>query len=144
MNPRSLFWCTAFLLLARTAMLAEETDDLKMLAGTWKPKAAVLGDNVIDKMLLETATLVYEGNSYTITIGDKMEKGTFVLDSAKSPKNMDIFPTSGDNNGKTFLAIYELTGDKLRICYSLSPTVRPENFDADSNTLLVVEYERAK
>jgi uncharacterized protein (TIGR03067 family) len=67
-----------------------------------------------------------------------------VLDSKKIPKCMDIFPTSGDNNGKTFLAVYELAGDSLTICYSLTPTVRPENFEPNSNTLLVVKFERIK
>lgn len=131
-------------LFAAAAATAEEPDDLKQLAGSWKPKEANLGDNKIDSMVLEKAVVAYEGDKYTITIGDKEEKGTLVLDSKKIPKCMDIFPTSGDNNGKTFLAVYELTGDSLTICYSLTPTVRPENFEPDSNTLLVVKFERVK
>jgi uncharacterized protein (TIGR03067 family) len=127
-----------------TAAAAEEPDDLKQLAGSWKPKEANLGDNKIDSMVLEKAVVAYEGDKYTITIGDKEEKGTLVLDSKKIPKCMDIFPTSGDNNGKTFLAVYELAGDSLTICYSLTPTVRPENFEPNSNTLLVVKFERIK
>jgi uncharacterized protein (TIGR03067 family) len=127
-----------------TAAAAEEQDDLKQLAGSWKPKEANLGDNKIDSMVLEKAVVAYEGDKYTITIGDKEEKGTLVLDSKKIPKCMDIFPTSGDNNGKTFLAVYELAGDSLTICYSLTPTVRPENFEPNSNTLLVVKFERIK
>jgi uncharacterized protein (TIGR03067 family) len=123
---------------------ADEPEDLKLLAGAWQPKEASLGDNKIDPMLLETAKVVYEGDKYTITIGEKGEKGSFTLDPKKSPKTMDIFPTEGDNNGKTLLAIYELAGDKLTICYSLTPTVRPEDFEANSNTLLVVKYERVK
>jgi uncharacterized protein (TIGR03067 family) len=131
-------------ILAATAAVADEPDDLKQLAGSWKPKEANLGDNKIDAMVLEKAVVAYEGDKYTITIGDKEEKGTLVLDSKKSPKCMDIFPTSGDNNGKTFLAVYELTGDKLTICYSLTPTVRPDDFEPNSNTLLVVKFERIK
>jgi uncharacterized protein (TIGR03067 family) len=127
-----------------TAAAAEEPDDLKQLAGSWKPKEANLGDNKIDSMVLEKAVVAYEGDKYTITIGEKEEKGTLVLDSKKIPKCMDIFPTSGDNNGKTFLAVYELAGDSLTICYSLTPTVRPENFEPNSNTLLVVKFERIK
>ena len=76
-------------------------------------------------MVLEKATVAYEGDKYTITIGEKGEMGTFTLDPKKTPKQMDIFPTSGDNNGKTLLAVYQLEGDKLTICYSLTPTVRP-------------------
>ena len=131
-------------LFAAAAATAEEPEDLKQLAGSWKPKEANLGDNKIDSMVLEKAVVTYEGDKYTITIDDKEEKGTLVLDSKRIPKCMDIFPTSGDNNGKTFLAVYELTGDSLTICYSLTPTVRPENFEPNSNTLLVVKFERIK
>ena len=126
------------------AIHAEEPDDLKLLAGTWQPKEANLGDNLIDSMLLEKATVVYEADKYTVSINDKIEKGSFVLDAKKFPKTMDIFPTQGDNNGKTLLAIYEIASDKLTICYSLSPGVRPESFEPDSNTLLTVKFERVK
>lgn len=130
--------------LAMPVSAAEEPDDLKLLTGVWKPKEANLGDNKIEPMLLETASVTYAGDKYTIKIGDKGEKGTFTLDPKKTPKAMDIFPTEGDNNGKTLLAIYELAGDKLTICYSLTPTVRPEDFEPNSNTLLLVKYERIK
>jgi RNA polymerase sigma-70 factor (ECF subfamily) len=118
--------------------------DVKALAGKWQPKEASLGDNKIDQLVLDTVTLVYEGDKYTLTIGDKVEKGTYKLDPQKTPKAMDIFPTEGDNNGKTFLAVYQVEGDKLTICYSISPGVRPEDFEANSNTLIVVKYERVK
>jgi len=123
---------------------ADEPDDLKLLAGTWKPKEANLGGNKIDVMVLEMAKIVYEGDKYTVTIGEKEEKGSFTLDPKKIPNQMDIFPTSGDNNGKTLLAVYEVAGDKLTICYSFTPLVRPENFEPASNTLLVVQWERVK
>ncbi|MCI0357441.1 MAG: TIGR03067 domain-containing protein [Planctomycetaceae bacterium] len=149
MNGRDFGWTLAVVVAALTltsvsVRAVDEPDDLKLLAGTWLPKEAILGDNKIDQMVLDKAQVVYEGDKYTIKIGDKEEKGTFLLDPKKLPKTMDIFPTSGDNNGKTLLAVYELAGDKLTICYSLTPTVRPENFEPDSNTLLVVKYERMK
>jgi uncharacterized protein (TIGR03067 family) len=136
---------TATVLMAvLVGIAADEPDDLKLLAGTWKPTAADLGGNKIDEMLLEKAQIVYEGDKYSLSIDDKGEKGSLKLDATKTPKQMDIFPTEGDNNGKTLLAVYELAGDKLTICYSLSPGVRPENFEPASNTLLVVKFERVQ
>jgi uncharacterized protein (TIGR03067 family) len=130
--------------IAVPAVAADDTDDKQALQGTWKPNEAVLGDNKIDMMLLEMAALVIEGDQYTITIRDKMEKGTLSVDPKKMPKTMDIFPTQGDNNGKTFLAIYKVEGDSLIVCYSLDQVSRPEDFEPDSNTLLVVKYQRMK
>lgn len=130
--------------LVPLASAADEPNDQKLLAGTWKPLEANLGGNLIDQMLLDTARVAYAGDKYTITIGDKKEEGSYKLDAAKMPKEMDIFPTSGDNNGKTFFAVYKIDGDNLTICYSITEGVRPESFEPLSNTLITVKYEREK
>jgi uncharacterized protein (TIGR03067 family) len=132
-----------FALLA-SAVVADEPDDLKLLAGTWKPTAADLGGNKIDAMVLEKASFLVEGENYTITVNDFVEKGSLKLDPKKEPKALDFFPTQGNNNGKTFLCVYKIDGDTLTICYSLDGTTRPENFEPLSNTLLLVKYERVK
>lgn len=132
-----------FALLAHVAV-ADEPDDLKLLAGTWKPTAADLGGNKIDQMVLEKASFVVEGENYTVTVNDFVEKGSLKLDPQKEPKALDFFPTQGNNNGKTFLCVYKIDGDALTICYSLDGTSRPENFEPLSNTLLLVKYERVK
>lgn len=131
-------------ILSPTASAADDSDDLKLLAGTWKPTAADLGGNKIDAMVLEKATFVVEGENYSVSVNDFMEKGTFKLDPKKEPKALDFFPTQGNNNGKTFLCVYKIDGDVLTICYSLDTTTRPENFEPLSNTLLLVKYERVK
>jgi uncharacterized protein (TIGR03067 family) len=126
------------------ALAADETDDLKLMAGTWKPTAADLGGNKIDAMVLEKASFVVEGDKYTVSVNDFVEKGSFKLDPKKEPKALDFFPTQGNNNGKTFLCVYKVEGDSLTICYSLDGTTRPDNFEPLSNTLLLVKYERVK
>src|SRR5262245_51345872 len=83
MSRRMLAWLLLVLVgalcSARTprGFAADEPDDLKLLTGTWKPKEANLGDNKIDSMVLEKATVVYAGDKYTVKVGDKEEHGTF-------------------------------------------------------------------
>ncbi|HEX5106688.1 MAG TPA: TIGR03067 domain-containing protein [Pirellulaceae bacterium] len=130
---------------AATSARAEDApDDLKLLAGTWKPAAADLGGNKIDAMVLEKASFVVEGDKYTVTVNDFTEKGSFKIEPTKEPKQLDFFPTEGSNNGKTFLCVYKFDGECLTICYSLDTISRPENFEPLSNTLLLVQYERVK
>ncbi|MDX1944439.1 MAG: TIGR03067 domain-containing protein [Pirellulaceae bacterium] len=126
------------------AVRADDGDDLKSLQGKWKPIEANLGDNKIDQEVLDKATVEFADDKYTVTIGEMIEKGAILLDPKKAPKQMDIFPTQGANNGKTLWAIYQLEADSLTVCYSLTPGVRPENFDPDTNTLLYVKYQRVK
>jgi uncharacterized protein (TIGR03067 family) len=96
-----------FAMIAPAAFGADEPDDLKSMAGSWKPTAADLGGNKIDPMVLEKAAFVVEGDKYTVTVNEFTEKGTLSLDPKKEPKALDFFPTQGNNNGKTFLCVYK-------------------------------------
>ena len=82
---------------------------------------------------------------YTVEIGDNKDEGTVKRDPSKSPKTMDITGTNGPNKGKTFLVIYELKGEELRVCYDLSGKSRPTEFATKPDTMLfLVTYRRAK
>jgi uncharacterized protein (TIGR03067 family) len=76
---------------------------------------------------------------------ESLDKGTVTYDDKADPKAMDIKGVEGPNEGKTFLAIYELSGDKLKICYDLAGKARPTEFKTKPKTkLLLVTYERKK
>ena len=73
------------------------------------------------------------------------DKGTVKLDPAAKCKTMDITGTDGPNKGKTFLTIYELNGDTLKVCYDLSAKSRPTEFESKPKTqLFLVTYKREK
>ena len=61
------------------------------------------------------------------------DAGQTKLDPAKSPRAIDITGTKGPDEGKTFLAIYELKGDELKVCYDLSGKSRPAEFAAKAD-----------
>jgi uncharacterized protein (TIGR03067 family) len=52
----------------------------------------------------------------TFSGGSVPIKGTFKLDLTKQPKSMGLTDTFGADEGKTFLAIYSLEGDRLPRC----------------------------
>ena len=73
------------------------------------------------------------------------DRGTVKLDPSKSPKAMDIRGAEGPNKGKTILAIYELDGDTLRVCYDHSGKARPSAFKAEAKSpRSLITYRRAK
>ena len=85
-------------------------------------------------------------DKYAITVGESpFDKGTIRIDPAAKPKTMDILGTDGPNQGKTFLAIYELNGDTLRVCYDLTGKVRPTEFKTrKGEALFLATYNRSK
>jgi uncharacterized protein (TIGR03067 family) len=135
----------AFAPLARGDGASKAKADGKKIQGTWKPVTAVLGGKPFPDELLKTMTLVLTDGKYTVTVGELTDEGTVKLDPAKEPRAMDIVGTKGPNQGKTILAIYELTDTTLRICYDLSGKARPKEFKTKADTqLFLVEYKRQK
>ena len=68
--------------------------------------------------------------------GDDVQTGTYKLDPSKTPNWIDV--TIG---GGTYLAIYELKGDTLRICHRKAGGDRPTEFVSEAaspNTVLSI------
>jgi len=128
--------------------LAARSGDAKdgdTIQGTWLPSAAELGGKMFPDEVRKTIKLVIKGDKYTVTVGEKVDKGTVKLNPAAKPKALDITGTEGPNKGKTILAIYERNVDTLRVCYDLSGKNRPKEFKTKEGTqLFLVTYKREK
>ena len=141
--------CGAIIIVTLFATIAwsqDAAEEQKKLAGTWTPTAAELSGEPFPEEVRKTIKLVLAGDTYTTTVGDKTDKGTFKLYPDKSPKAMDIIGGGdGPNKGKKFLAIYELKGDTLRVCYDLLCKNRPTEFATKKGApIFLVTYSRAK
>jgi uncharacterized protein (TIGR03067 family) len=76
-----------------------------------------------------TTKLGYDGNKWTIKVGDKtVASGIFAVDATKKPKEIDIMDESGVKSEKTKLGIYELDGDTYKFCLGLAGKPRPKEF----------------
>jgi len=137
--------CIATILLTTAARGQDAADERKLLQGTWLPTAAEVSENPFGEATLKIMKLVVEGEKYNATVGISVDLGTIRIDPAAKPKTMDIISTEGPNRGKTFLAIYELNGDTLRVCYDLTGKVRPTEFKTrKGEALFLATYKRAK
>jgi uncharacterized protein (TIGR03067 family) len=115
--------------------------------GVWKPIAGVLGGAPLPDAALKAITLKITGTNYNVTVtGEGADRGTCTLHPSKSPKRMTITGTSGPNRGKTFLAIYEMKDEgSLRVCYDLSGTDFPKEFQSPKGTKhYLADYRRQK
>jgi uncharacterized protein (TIGR03067 family) len=138
---------TVVLVLALTpvAHSGAGQEDGKMMQGTWLPVTAELAGKEFPEEVRKSIKLVLTADKYIATVGKVSDEGTCKVDLAKKPKALDITGVKGPNQGKTILAIYELTGDTLRVCYDLSGTARPTEFKtAPETNLFLVTYRREK
>lgn len=115
-----------------------------MLDGTWIPVAAELDGQPLAAESLRNMKLFLVGNKYVARVGIVTDQGEVKLGSGTKPGTMDITGTGGPNEGKTIRAIYELSGDRLTVCYALDGRARPQDFrtSTDSHQYLVT-YQRA-
>jgi uncharacterized protein (TIGR03067 family) len=115
------------------------------MEGTWLPSSAEMAGKKFPDEILKTMKLVIKDDKYTVTVGKNTDKGTVKLDPSAKPKALDIKGTDGPNKGKTILAIYEHSGDTLRVCYDLGGKNRPTEFKTKPDTnLFLVTYKREK
>ena len=116
---------------------------LQKFAGKWVPVEVTMNGEAVEKDKLEGVLLTIEGNKYTSRIGEKTDAGTLRVDESKSPAVMDVVREKSDGETATIPAIYEITGDSMKVCYAIGTQARPTGFksEADSGTLLVT-YKR--
>jgi uncharacterized protein (TIGR03067 family) len=132
-------------LLCSSATVLADDKDKPSSDGTWIPTRAELGGNKLPDDVLKTIKLVLEGDKYTVTIGSEVDKGTVKMDAKAKPMTMDIVGTEGPNKGKTILAICEMSGDTMKVCYDVSGKNRPKTFESKPDTLLfLATYKRMK
>jgi uncharacterized protein (TIGR03067 family) len=146
----ALSWAVLTIVCTGSTVRADEGagNDAKKMEGTWKPTAAELAGKPLPDNVLKTMKLVLADGRYRVTYEEPAppappDEGTVKLDATRSPRAMDIVGTRGPNQGKTILAIYELTSTTLRICYDLSGKSRPKEFKTGPGSqLFFVEYKR--
>jgi uncharacterized protein (TIGR03067 family) len=120
--------------------------ELKALVGNWRvTKATVDGEDATEHLKVLTFQ-IRDGGRYTARLGMQTDPGTFTVDPAKEPKEMNLKPTGGPQKGKNVKAIYKLDGNTLVVCYDhKTPENAPAKFESPAGgTLLLITYSRDK
>ena len=135
-------------LLAASALLFStiaQADDLKAMEGTWKVESAEAGGKKVESDELKEIVVKITGDRYEVKVKDKLDAGTLKLDETQKPKSMDATDTEGLDAGKVVKAIYELSGDTLRVCYAIEGGERPTEFATkEGSPVLMLTYKREK
>ncbi len=145
MNIRIVAPVCLVLFLALAVSVGAAPEDTKSLDGTWLPTSAEMAGAKLSDEVVKSIKLILKGDKYTVHAGKSVDEGTVKSDKSKKPYTMDIVGTEGPNKGKTILAICELDGDTLKICYDLGGKDRPKEFMTKEGTqLFLVTYKREK
>ncbi|MGC4073904.1 MAG: TIGR03067 domain-containing protein [Nibricoccus sp.] len=113
------------------------------IEGLWQPIKAELSGEAAPPMVLERMTLTLRAGRYTVHFGGEIsDRGTFTHSSSELHTTLTLTGEHGANAGHTIPAIFQLVGDRLRICYGLEGR-RPAAFATNkSSRLYLVTYRR--
>ena len=116
------------------------------LAGKWSCESATVNGKVLAAEKTKLFQLTMTKDRYkTDKDGEVLFDSSYTLDTAKTPKQINIVGTEGDLKGKEAQGIYSLEGDTLKICYTMPGGKRPTAFEsaAGSEAYLMV-WKRKK
>jgi uncharacterized protein (TIGR03067 family) len=116
------------------------------LEGAWVPVAANVSGKELLVAELRVKYLVLDGRDYSIVDRSNqiVERGEYLVNDSATPRTIDIVGRDGPNAGRSMLAIFELKGDQLTVCYDLDGQRRPDSMQMHEDQLLLsITYERA-
>jgi uncharacterized protein (TIGR03067 family) len=121
--------------------------DLEKLQGSWTIVSYTVDGKPTPDEGLRGIRLEVKGNRSRFTLAGKTSQGTYHLDASKKPRELDItLVDEGPDKGKRKLGIYEIDGDRLRICLGpLGSDQRPKEFASRPGSGTVLEvWTRAR
>jgi uncharacterized protein (TIGR03067 family) len=143
-----MFPLIACLVLFAGPLLAEDESekDLKKMAGNWAAVSMQLNGKKQPEATIKAIRLTIAGDKYNTVVGEERDEGTLKIDATKTPKEMDITPSQGENKGKVILCIYELKGNELKVSYAFNGTPRATDFkpgEDGKSVIMLITYKRA-
>ncbi len=114
------------------------------LEGTWLPFKAELSGESAPDMALAKMRLVISAGAYSLHFGDEItDRGVYQLGAASAEnRTLILVSEGGHNKGRTIPSIYQLAGDRLRICFGLGGET-PASFASPSGSqTYLVSYRR--
>gem|GEM_PF-1667140 len=145
----SLLLCISFTRFSTADSVKDKADqkpvksDSELIQGLWDGTANEDG-NEMQRGPNAGNLLIHENAIVVVKDGHQQkEMGVFRLNSAAMPKQIDSHATEGPDKGVENKGIYELNGDKLRICIRTDDGDRPADFKPGPHRLVLI-LERKK
>ena len=145
MRLLTLVFIANILILPGCSNLGSSTpaQDAKTLQGSWKLVSATYDGASVS----EDVRWTFDGDQVSVSVHGAQEKSQFKLGTAG---RNTIFIKHHDNPlagqgflGGTLTGIYDLSDDRLRICYDLTGQHYPKTFEAKKGSRQIV-YELAR
>lgn len=95
-------------------------DSFSALIGRWQMVRAEFAGETAPELVVQRTELHFSAGRYRVSF-DSVEKdaGTYALAGEASTKTLALLADAGPNAGRKVECIFQLVGDRLRICFGL-------------------------
>ena len=100
------------------------------LLGAWQLVRAELQGEAAPELVVTKTELTFATDAYEVRFaGEIVDRGTFEVRDGTPVAMIILHGSEGPNRGRTIPCIYQMVGDRMRICYGLAG-VTPTEFTA--------------
>jgi uncharacterized protein (TIGR03067 family) len=113
------------------------------LEGFWEMVRAEFAGESAPELVVRKTSVEFSAENYAVRFdGQVVDQGNFSVAEGDGHHTLTLVGVSGSNAGRTIPAIYQQTGDRLRICYGFGG-VAPSGFaTAGGSQLYLATYRR--
>ena len=132
-----VLWAGLILLTmaALTNGAGAEGERTENIQGTWTCLTAVVNGKPLPEATVNLFRLILTKDRYKTTKGaETLFESSYTLDNSHTPHHINIVGTEGDLAGKQAQGIYALSGDALKICYTMPGGTRPLAFESTAGS----------
>ncbi len=113
------------------------------LPGRWQMIRAEFDGQPAPELILQRTEIRFTATHYAIHFaGQPADRGTFELQETPESKLLILHADTGPNAGRTIPCIFQLVGDRLRLCFGLDGTTPTTFATAASSRRYLATYRR--
>ncbi len=102
--------------------------DAQKIQGTWVAVSAEMDGKAAPAEAIKDLTILVTADKMAFSPKGEDRQSLYKLDPTKTPKGIEMTPQDGPAKGKTVHGLYELDGDRLKLCLLNGPGEEPKEF----------------
>jgi uncharacterized protein (TIGR03067 family) len=108
--------------------LARHVDRLRSMEGTWAFRSLEADGVAVPGSMLANSSLLIDGDRFRMVSPEATYEGIFTIDVEQVPHQINIDFVEGPEAGNRCEGLFDLDGDRFRLCLGLVGSKRPERF----------------
>ncbi|MBM3762441.1 MAG: TIGR03067 domain-containing protein [Acidobacteria bacterium] len=113
--------------------------DLDRLQGSWRVRSLIVEGSALSAGMIGEARVVVKGDRFESLGMGTVYVGLLRIDVSRRPKTLSIKFTRGPEKGNVNQGIYELKGDRWKLCLATKGGPAPHDFVSEPGSGFAIE-----